>query len=166
MLTASLDGSAHENRDEVADRSLRITTEHMEQVHRELETEWHKRRADHYRDEMIRTNEMTEQKMREAKRYFQEQSMRMCHAAATANKEDIARTREEADEKYQKYIATIVDQINRHHAANREQLIHHGRVEMQQALKAQEDALAAEYAARAEGYESQIRAGWAQIFDS
>ena len=75
--------------------------------------------------------------MKEAKRYFQEQSMLMCRAAATANQEDIARVREEADEKYQKYITTMTDQINKHHAANREQLLRHGRIEMQQSLKAQ-----------------------------
>ena len=89
--------------------------------------------------------------------------MLMCHAAANANREDIARTQEEADEKYQRYIATMADQINQHHATNREQLVSHGRTEMQQALKAQEDALAAEFAVKAEGYESQIRAGWTQV---
>ena len=62
----------HGGHDDVADRSLRITAERMEQVSQELEAEWQRKRADYYRDEMIRNNEMTEQKMREAKRYFQE----------------------------------------------------------------------------------------------
>ena len=93
-----LASSVHGSHDEVVDNRLRITAVQMERANRELEAEWHKRRADHYKDEMIRTNEMTEQKMKEAKRYFQEQSMLMCRAAATTNQEDIARARDEADE--------------------------------------------------------------------
>ena len=62
MTVASPVGSVHGSHDEVVDRSLRITVERMEQVNRELEAEWQRKRADYYRDEMIRNDEMIEQK--------------------------------------------------------------------------------------------------------
>ena len=50
VFTTPLASSVHGSHDDVADNSLRITTAHMERANRELETEWHKKRADHYRD--------------------------------------------------------------------------------------------------------------------
>ena len=57
----------------------------------------------------------------------------------------------------------MADQINNHHAANRERLLHRGQIEMQQVLEAQKEALVVEYANRTEGYESRIKTEGAQV---
>ena len=89
--------------------------------------------------------------------------MQVCRAAADANRNDVARAQAEADEKYQGYIAAMADQINQHHAMNREQLVSYGQAEMRHALKAQEDALAAQFGVMVQDYESQIQRGRTQV---